>query len=1124
MALDSGKKVVRLKPIDTAVPHVKSESTFSIAVDSFKPTLDRLEIEADATAKAKYFNNFDIKTRDQFIKFQEEFKFDPSGMKAAVDTYAGTLLEKVPPAYKIQAQAKLAGWSTNSVISATSNKIQKDNNDLISDWGITWDKQNGDIEFKIKKASDISLTGLPKSLELSLATINEESKNGMLLIGDKAQTELELLVNTKGLLTGEDHDKNLINNIKGLLVSRGYHIMRALENGSGDDQVAKAWLYDYSQAKDKYGITIDEKFKENPVYKITNRLMKDDDTRLEIINSIQKLYKEFHAKTILDLKESYQSVNITGEQEVGGALHINEFVGIDNAQLYMQENFPNIKPSDRDKILPIVNYNMRMQSIVTKAIDNKTAPAWTGSASDIAKDKRAFTNAVLSRYGINNIENADVDNSKLKDAIDILNQHGEFPHMLTEYVNNEIIGDMSTPMNLNNFKNQIKLAEFLESTIPGFTPNNKKLIAAMRNDWDRNDEYLISAANDWKPKNDNEIIHVQNEIFSKENKEFFEEKLFDWMNKRDVTSDAWWFGKFFNEQNKWTKHVTDETTTFFPWDAESILTGPVKHKLLEYMGVELARLLPDGADPTNEAYSKYIDGAIISAMNRLKEENYYPTKYSGAADVILQKDSFEKHYPGINGDQLNNEVMAYVFSKYDFKTPSELSAFNKKLEEVFNKGYLAEQKSKLTSWKGLTSSKEERAAAKIEMEKWYKIYDEMVATNEEAIGSEWGEHNPLDVLKVIADNGGKGYIIEPKGHLDGTGKPAYHLALQLPNGERIDITGANETFSPSNYSSLASNSLNLPKSHAQFKNNLVNQEYEEFMKEYGHIIGDSDFAKRAMHGIIDVAMGMGNWRYYPDVPGIDDVPAEVRPFAFIMKALGVDVDFREMNIKMKKAIKNRNEVIAFDKQISANMDLSNHEKTVEALVPFWEMPYSKANLDLTYKTYAKENYNNTTQNLGLRTNNYLGVHWINEGKTGELWDGQLNYKVDGNHQAVFSSPEHSVRAAIKIIINHSELISNNIKKDYGSTPTVKEIFTMYSKNPTPYFEAFKKFGYNENDRINFLNANEVHRLIKMMMNVEMGTQVFEQYFPSGKHLMLDAIIFKGYNSAINSYNGKLGKI
>jgi len=44
----------------------------------------------------------------------------------------------------------------------------------------------------------------------------------------------------------------------------------------------------------------------------------------------------------------------------------------------------------------------------------------------------------------------------------------------------------------------------------------------------------------------------------------------------------------------------------------------------------------------------------------------------------------------------------------------------------------------------------------------------------------------------------------------------------------------------------------------------------------------------------------------------------------------------------------------------------------------------------------------------------------------------------------------------------------------------------------------------------------------MMINVEMGTQVFEQYFPSGKHLMLDAIIFKGYNSAINSYNGKLG--
>ena len=82
--------------------------------------------------------------------------FNPSGMKAAVDTYSSNLLEKTPPAYKLQAQAKLAGWSTNSVVSAASNKIKKDNADLVSKWDITWSNQNADIEFNLKTASDLS--------------------------------------------------------------------------------------------------------------------------------------------------------------------------------------------------------------------------------------------------------------------------------------------------------------------------------------------------------------------------------------------------------------------------------------------------------------------------------------------------------------------------------------------------------------------------------------------------------------------------------------------------------------------------------------------------------------------------------------------------------------------------------------------------------------------------------------------------------------------------------------------------------------------------------------------------------------------------------------------------------
>ena len=70
----------------------------------------------------------------------------------------------------------------------------------------------------------------------------------------------------------------------------------------GDDNKAREWLYNYSQLKDKYAITIDEEFKNNPVYAMTNDLMKHDESRQEIIEAIAKRYEAFHEKTILDLK------------------------------------------------------------------------------------------------------------------------------------------------------------------------------------------------------------------------------------------------------------------------------------------------------------------------------------------------------------------------------------------------------------------------------------------------------------------------------------------------------------------------------------------------------------------------------------------------------------------------------------------------------------------------------------------------------------------------------------------------------------------------------------------------------------------------------------------------------
>jgi len=52
----------------------------------------------------------------------------------------------------------------------------------------------------------------------------------------------------------------------------------------------------------------------------------------------------------------------------------------------------------------------------------------------------------------------------------------------------------------------------------------------------------------------------------------------------------------------------------------------------------------------------------------------------------------------------------------------------------------------------------------------------------------------------------------------------------------------------------------------------------------------------------------------------------------------------------------------------------------------------------------------------------------------------------------------------------------------------------------------------------------MYRLIKFMIEHEMGSEAFNKYYPPGRQQTLDAMIFEGYNRGINSYGGKLGKM
>ena len=50
----------------------------------------------------------------------------------------------------------------------------------------------------------------------------------------------------------------------------------------------------------------------------------------------------------------------------------------------------------------------------------------------------------------------------------------------------------------------------------------------------------------------------------------------------------------------------------------------------------------------------------------------------------------------------------------------------------------------------------------------------------------------------------------------------------------------------------------------------------------------------------------------------------------------------------------------------------------------------------------------------------------------------------------------------------------------------------------------------------------MHKLLKFIVRHEMGHEYYKEKFGSS-NAYVDAVIFEGYNNAIQSYNGELGK-
>jgi hypothetical protein len=337
-----------------------------------------------------------------------------------------------------------------------------------------------------------------------------------------------------------------------------------------------------------------------------------------------------------------------------------------------------------------------------------------------------------------------------------------------------------------------------------------------------------------------------------------------------------------------------------------------------------------------------------------------------------------------------------------------------------------------------------------------------------------------------------------------------------------DMISLDKNFQPAAWTNLVDK--DVPSSNAQLINHTTNEIFEEFKKSswYDKLPEDKQhWTKRAIYSVIRNGIKLSDYRFYPDIPGINDVPAEIRPFAWIAKTLGFDGDLREIRTELQMAATTANNNLSYQKKINLNRDLSDAEKVTESLLPPEKTVMTENAMSLSFKQWALDNYQNQELRLTHRTNNWAAV-------SSGGWDGEipLNYKRDSRTFAVFAHPKDSIRAAVKSIINHSLLTKNinNIDKRYGSEPTYDEIFQMYAEDNESYLNALEsKTNFDRNDTVNLLNTNELHKLMKFIVQHEMGKEYYLEKFGK-QNQYVNSVIFKGINEAINSYNGELGKL
>ena len=1082
MALDRGKKEIKLKGFNTEVPHVKVESKFGIAYNAFKPTIERLETEANQTADANYWQTFQKDTSDQLLKFSNEFKNDPNGMDTAVTTYVDNLLEKVPPKYKLQATSMLMSSRSTLVTHASNNKWKNDETTEKFLNSEIWKQNDTNAESAIKVSSEIP------DINLARGSINKSTVEHMLIINEKSHDDFENLVNGKMIISNEAHEKKISSAVESLAIANHFRMLTTMNSID-----ATNYINNLIQGKIPMPIKSDEISEDNPVMVKYNGLFKDDETRKKITDAIWTQYKNWRGKKLSDLGVD-NSFKFEAETEIGNGLHFSNFMhgNNKNASKYVTENYGHLKKSDQDVVLKHINSVYKIQLHVADMKNGKIPVGLTNDERNTAFEQLLFEHGIA----LDPSKIMDVTDMNFLKVKDIFEKQGALPKAWTDYLNTST-GNLEHESAMTAFKKKLEFYNQVSGEFGGWHSNvdtgSFLYHMSTNNAGSLSDAEIIDLAKKWNTKDKKAIeTSVETQVNSDVSK--FEKnielaldgnerwwKLMLLPYRESVSRDMSLTSQIFKgKKNKYSDILFEDGFHWFASNPYEDMKSGVKADFIGHVKNELKLMAMDSNVDINN--KDVISQATFAALNKLLKADYSPSKFTKKA--------------------WKNKKEGMLWDTHDYT----LEKFA--IENEFNMGDTAITWSVLPTFKAWYESQSE-----------FDIKSGVFGLNQN------GEPIKFDDIAAKLKDGDILPLFTPTGVMK-NGKMTY--SIEIPNGQGgfVKITEPGENFQPNGWENVDQDK-SVPSNKANVLKSIANENVSTMEKILGDFKPDDPQWKYLLHKFSDAGekdlISLANWSWMVDVPLVDDIPNEMKPFRFLFSLLGKNPKDIDKEMEKIAVINKKNwDKKTYSEKINSSTLLNDKSKAIESIYPPYEQKHSEYKAGLMYQHFANENYNNDSLPLGVRTNNLL------ETKKSE-GDNSLN--LEGNNGlAVFAHPKDGIKNAVEKMITMSTIVKTGDDKVLEDTPTIEDMIKAFAPNDANlYLKAIKNSPFLKEDMVNFQDVNQLSRIIKFMIKAKMGnmaapgeTGVFDTYYPNS-NMMLDVYINEGVNEAYQLFAGSWGK-